>query len=550
MKSEKLNENESLQHNLLPHLYDGYVQTDDGKLLPVHRILMSLISPFFHTAFVTEGMKHGSNICKVSGIKSEILQLIINFTMDEKIVITDENIQDLIFASDYLEIKKLLGKCCDYIRFNSSLKNCISLYQSSLSLDHLELTKHCYRFIEIHFEKLVNQNSFLNVSFDILERILESDDLNVSRESTIWEAIYSWIKANEETRIGRLHQLLSHLRLSQHEISNIVNKLGNGTIRNFLLSKKKLITSNKSKRPHPSRKCYIIVNYIANKCVGSITYDEKIDFIRNLFDIPIRPTSVASDSNGNVYLIQGVRCWSYCLEQNTLESLPDLEIFREDYGMVVMDGFLYIIGGVVRRPSYMLLRTVERFNSITRRWSWVQSLQFPSKGPATTLKGKIYVLSQRIHSQIKNGIIYVERYNPSYNSWALMPHIPNLEIPFSIMTHNDRIVVLGQRNNELILLTFDPKRKVWYTWRKTLRYVFLNPKTFIFHSSFVIYEASDEVENPKTFIWDMLKKKWIVATDPFLKNPRHYNIFCIDSLRAVRILCDRSLYEWEKLSLV
>ncbi|GFV87679.1 kelch-like protein 28 [Trichonephila clavipes] len=60
--------------------------------------------------------------------------------------------------------------------------------------------------------------------------------------------------------------------------------------------------------------------------------------------------------------------------------------------------------------------------------------------------------------------------------------------------------------------------------------------------------ASDEVENPKTFVWDKLQKKWIVATDPFLKNLRHYNIFSIDSLRAVRILCDRSLYEWKKLS--
>ncbi|GFU38212.1 kelch-like protein 12 [Nephila pilipes] len=549
MKSEKFKENEPFQRNLLQHLYDGFIQTDDGQLLPVHRILMSLVSPFFHTAFVTEGLKHGSNICKVTGVKSEIMQLIIDFAMDEKIIITDENIQDLIFSSDYLEIKKLVEKCCYYVKFNSSVKNCISLYQSSLSLEHLELSKHCYRFIEIHFEKLVNQNSFLSVTFDILEHILQSDSLNVSSEGIIWEAINSWIKVEAEIRIKKIHQLLNQLRLNQQEVLNILEKLETGIVRDYLLSSKKLLTNNKPKRPISPRKSYIIVRCKANKCTCSITYDEKIDFVRNLFNIPLRPTSVATDSKGNIFVTQGVRCWSYCLEQNRLEALPDLEIFREDYGMVVVDGFLYIIGGVIRRPSYMTLRTVERFNPITRQWSWIQSLHFPSKGPATTLKGEIYVLSQRLHPQEKDGIIYIERYNPSFNSWTLMPHIPILEISFSLLTHNDRIVVLGRRSNELFLLTFDPKRKVWYTWRKTLRYVFLNPKAFIMRCSFVIYEASNEAENPKTFSWDSVQKKWMETTDPFLQNLRHYSIFCIENQRILRSLCDRSLYEWKKLSL-
>lgn len=63
----------------------------------------------------------------LSGISSEMMQLLINYSYLRKLEITEKNVYELLLTADYLSILGVLELCCTFLTTRLSPTNCIGV---------------------------------------------------------------------------------------------------------------------------------------------------------------------------------------------------------------------------------------------------------------------------------------------------------------------------------------------------------------------------------------------------------------------------------------
>lgn len=63
----------------------------------------------------------------ISGVRSEILLLLIEYAYLRRIDVTDTNVHELLMTADYLAFLGVLQLCCDHLRGSLNPKNCLGI---------------------------------------------------------------------------------------------------------------------------------------------------------------------------------------------------------------------------------------------------------------------------------------------------------------------------------------------------------------------------------------------------------------------------------------
>lgn len=63
----------------------------------------------------------------ISGVRSEILLLLIEYAYLRRIDVTDANVHELLMTADFLAFLGVLQLCCDHLRTSLSPKNCLGI---------------------------------------------------------------------------------------------------------------------------------------------------------------------------------------------------------------------------------------------------------------------------------------------------------------------------------------------------------------------------------------------------------------------------------------
>ena len=140
-----------------------------------------------------------------------MMQIIIKFAYTGSLSVTEDNVQELLIAADQFNIKDIVQTCCDFLGEQLCPENCIGIWQFTF-FSCFELQRKAYQFILDHFEEVVSGEEFQDLTVQELSDILERDDLNVSEETTVFEAVLHWIAHRPEERQAHLLVLLSKVR--------------------------------------------------------------------------------------------------------------------------------------------------------------------------------------------------------------------------------------------------------------------------------------------------------------------------------------------------
>lgn len=141
------------------------------------------------------------------------MQLIIEFAYTGSIPVSKDNVQYLMEASDMLLVISVAKACSDFLCQQISRNNCIGMWQYAKFYFYTDLRNKAYRFITDHFEEVHVGEEFLHLSVQELAEILDSDELTVRWESTVFEAILRWITHKPEERHTHIAVLLSKVAL-------------------------------------------------------------------------------------------------------------------------------------------------------------------------------------------------------------------------------------------------------------------------------------------------------------------------------------------------
>ncbi|CAF1189240.1 unnamed protein product [Didymodactylos carnosus] len=185
-----------------------------NKRIEAHRIVISSMSDYFYAMFSSNMLETKQKEVIINDIDPDALEKLINYAYDGKIDFKFDSVTSILSAASMLNISEIVEACCNYIIKQLHASNCLGIFRFAEHHSLKNLCKVSYNFITEHFNDVIKNHEFLELTADELKKLLESDDLNVHSEEIIFEAFLSWLQYDKEKRQNEnLAQLLGSIKL-------------------------------------------------------------------------------------------------------------------------------------------------------------------------------------------------------------------------------------------------------------------------------------------------------------------------------------------------
>lgn len=198
------------------HLTD-VVLVAEGISFPCHRVVLAAFSPYFHVMFTCGLRECDDREIFLRDTSAESLALLLNYMYCSDLPLHNDNVQGISVAAFLLQMDDVFIQCQNHMIENMDASNCLGVYYFARDLGVEELAEHAHRYLKQHFVQVCQHEEVLELEPHQLEKLLMSDDLNVSREESILDVVLSWVKRSSgterEVRLIHLPELLRKVRL-------------------------------------------------------------------------------------------------------------------------------------------------------------------------------------------------------------------------------------------------------------------------------------------------------------------------------------------------
>lgn len=204
----------------------------EKKTFKCHKVILSAFSDYFHAMF-SSGMKEcQNNVVCIKDISSVIFENVLSFAYSGEDCVTIDNAEDLLRASVLLQIQCLQERCESFLLEQTTAENCIGIWRLAQSLSCEQLKETSWEFILKEFEVISQLDEFLALEKEELTSIISNDNLTVSNEENVCDAVFRWLEKDED-RISYLADVFDQLRLQQVSLQYLLEKVDfNPAVRN------------------------------------------------------------------------------------------------------------------------------------------------------------------------------------------------------------------------------------------------------------------------------------------------------------------------------
>ena len=132
----------------------------DGQEFQVHKAVLSAASPYFKAMFTCNLAE--STLAKVplNGVESPIIRQLLDYIYSSEIVISKDNVQSLLSASNLLELLPVRDACCQYLDRHMDETNCLGIQSFAEAHNCLDLQQKARVFALKHFNELLQGEEF------------------------------------------------------------------------------------------------------------------------------------------------------------------------------------------------------------------------------------------------------------------------------------------------------------------------------------------------------------------------------------------------------
>ncbi|XP_051943340.1 kelch-like protein 10 isoform X2 [Hippocampus zosterae] len=405
----------------------------------VHKIIMCNCSPYFGALFLRWSTPD-QKVYAIQGLPAHLMQLFIDFAYTGYVLVTEDNVKDLLIAADKFNVIGIVEICCAFLTEQLCPENCIGIWQFTRNCHTPQLQSNAYNYILYHFEEVSTSDELRQLSMQDLSDMLDRDDLIVKKENIVYEAILHWIAQEPWERGRNMPVLLAKVRLaltSQEYIT--INVLTNQLVQN-------------------SRECQEMVSF-ASRVISHMARNS-VSAYCNLVARPRLPSAILLAIGGwsgpsateyiEVYDVHA-NCWDYLFD--------NMDQPRAYCGATFLNDAIYCLGGFDGTEHY---NTVSRFDLRTRTWQEVAPMHSRRcYVSVTVLNGCIFALGGYDgHVRLRTA----EYYTPETNQWTLITSMHEQRSDASCTTLNDKIYICGGFNGNEPLQTaeyYSPETNEW-----------------------------------------------------------------------------------------
>lgn len=458
----------------------------EGQDFSVHSCVLSAASDYFKALFASElrVKENQSSLVELTEIKSTIMAEVLQFIYTGKTNINSCNAQDLVKASDYLIVPSLKSKAAQFLEKSINASDCLALESFAFQYNCDSLKQTAIKYKRQHFVDVVKSEEFLSLDLEKVKELMCEDDLNISEEEQVYEAVMSWVKNDLSDRECFLPALLKCLRLfSMFKYSlqmfldtekliaknPICSEILNRGLQFFLFPDRFLGVSLKHRTSVKKDEHVVVLNeYFTRKLFCFVPATKKWQPLARFpnFCHPLLSTAVCG---GHLYAISTSLLVSiFDPKKNVWSSEENLDApFDEANAVSSYNEELYFTGctGSYRESHAVSNQDVYKYNPNCNKWKQLASMK---TGRAfhcqVVLKDLIYVIGGESHQVCLKS---VERYNPSTNHWQKVPNMANARMCAAAASAHGKIVVVGgfaddnRSRLEPSCEVFDPNLNQW-----------------------------------------------------------------------------------------
>ncbi|XP_039616811.1 kelch-like protein 6 [Polypterus senegalus] len=460
----------------------------EGREFPCHRVVLAAASNYFRAMFCNNLKEKNEDKIVIKGVDSETMKILIDYTYTSRVLLTKYNVQKILEAASLFQFLRIVDACANFLTEAMLPENCVGILRLADDYSLLALKTQVQTYIIQNFLQVVTYRELLDIPCDIFCEILKSDDLCVTEEEQVYEAVMSWVRSQEHERLPLLSKILRNVRLPLLDPWYFVEKVEGDEVirkcpdafpllqeaRKYHLSGNEIISERTKPRVQEFQSEVFTI-------IGGCTKDEKFVSDVTCFD-PLRRsrlevaklpiTEMEADTENRkwiefacitfrneVYLSGGKEtqhdAWKYNPSLNKWIQLEYLNNGRWRHKMAVLGGKVYVIGGFdgIQRQN-----SVEAYDSFHNCWTQAAPLMLNvSSFAASAYNEKLYVIGGGPNGKLSTD--KTQCFDPSTNEWSFKSPMPVEAKCINAVTFKEHIYVAGGAMKALY--SYNPRFDSW-----------------------------------------------------------------------------------------
>ncbi|XP_040282394.1 kelch-like protein 35 [Bufo bufo] len=462
-------------------IFTDVVLLIEDQMFPCHRGVLSANSSYFRAMFGGKLKESNLSVVKIEKISARIMGVLLDFMYGGSPKIEEDNVEDILQASDLLHICSLRDECVKFLDSQLDPSNCVGIMKFADMFSIISLSEKSKKLMLEGFEEVSCHEEFLELTKEELIRYLSNDDLVVSKEETVFEAVMRWVRENKSRGRAALKDLLENVRLPLIDPAYFLEKVEmDKTIQEcpecFPLlheARRYLILGNplNSLRVRPRRfmnlsEAIVIIGGCDKKGLLKLPFTEcyhpKSGQWMTLASMPgyTKSEFAATTLKNNVYIsgghINSSDVWMLSTQLNSWIKVAPLRKGRWRHKMAVLHGEIYAVGGF---DGVKRLSSVERYNSFTNAWSPVSPMleAVSSAAAAVCCMNRLYVIGGAVEDS--GNTDKVQCYDPEAEAWTYKTPAPFSQRCINAVELDGLVYVVGGLLSTIF--SYNPETDVW-----------------------------------------------------------------------------------------
>ncbi|KAL0117209.1 hypothetical protein PUN28_010211 [Cardiocondyla obscurior] len=389
--------------------------------------------------FTSSLRESAQNEIELMDVDGDALWALVLYCYTGCIELQEDSVETLLATACLLQLNPVIKACCQFLVKQLHPSNCLGIRMFADTQGCSELFEHAHAYTTKHFMEVTKNQEFLLLSANEVAKLLESEDLNVPSEETIFHALMTWVEHDLETRSKDASKLLSLVKLpllspafiadniesnEMFKDQRMAQELVMEALKYHLLPERRPLLQTGRTKPRKATVGTLLAvgGMDANKGATSIdAFSLRDNAWKSLASMSSRRLQfgavvvdkklIVAGGRDGLKTLNTVECFDF--STLTWSTLPPMNVHRHGLGVAVLGGPLYAVGG---HDGWSFLDAVERWDPATRQWSSIcpMSIQRSTVGVAV-LNDKLYAVGGRDISSCLNT---VECYDPHTNKWT------------------------------------------------------------------------------------------------------------------------------------